>query len=229
VFLLLLCTFCLNSQESDRQSKWSLELQYSPNYSFRMFLFNERWHDSIIEFRNEDERAILGYNTGVMLKYRLNPTIAIEAGFQLALEGSQLQDVPFTDSAGVITGSVRSKYKYTYLELPLRMFYKTNNSSFDLHLFFGGSLKYAFSNRIESYIEFEDGSTFEDEGEDEYSSLNDFNFELLFGFDVPVRLHERLFLSFEPIGRFALIRTYDAPLRQFQYSAGLQVGLEVVL
>lgn len=226
ILTIFMClTILSDAQEEDQISKFSLELNYSPNYSYRILYYDATQSGFIVDARETHEGATYGHNFGLALKYQVSP-IELGLGLQYAREGIQFTNVPLSTTNGSEPGIANSKIQYSYLELPIKLEYPIINTSVKLSGIVGFSPKYLIRNRSITVFKYESGEIDEFVTEDILTNPNKINFNTLLGLGTTFRIRENIQLNFESIFRYTLRSLGNTPIRQHNYSLGLHVGIE---
>jgi hypothetical protein len=233
ILLLFIIPFFAFSQDSGKTRKFSVGLNFSPDYGYRTLKTdNLTLNQLIINFRNEREKPKLGYTTGLTFNYYMNKRISFETGLLFSDKGEMFEwiDAPFSTVSNPepIGVNININYHYYYLDIPLKtnIFLLTGQTKIYLS---GGISTNIFISHVSNYsIEFPDGQVKKDSRISNENFLP-VNFTALGGFGISYDIKERYIIKLEPTLRYPLHSIIDAPIKSYLYSAGLNLGLSYKL
>lgn len=215
------------SPSSENRSKgFQLGLNTSPDFCYRTLQNNsgDASLDGLIKMRNENERIILSYSSGISAAYQFNQCVGIETGLSYVVRGFQSKSTASISppDPGVPT-YFKSKYHFHFIDIPL----KTNFIFGDKKLRFitsvGVTTNIFLKEMMTSILYFDthtDKYTFE--STDPYRTLN-FSPTLSAGIDW--NLHPKVNVRVEPSFQFSALKIIDAPVSGRLYSAGLKMSM----
>jgi len=225
LFLILLLAnvgiYCQNTEKTN--GLVSLGFFFSPNYSYRHLEYDDSMIN-IVEAREFYEKPAFGFNTGLRIFFNVTPWLEIESGSQLYQQTHKLKDVPimFYDS---IMGYSTGKYEYNYICLPLKLNFYYKNKKFYIGASIGCMLDFYINARLKSRVEYNDGVKeiiiSDINYLDPYKTAFNVMGSVFTGYDFNNKWSIRL----EPIFRYSLTPIEDAPIQQYNYSLGGQLGI----
>lgn len=230
VFALLFTPILSFAQESEsEESKFSIGINFSPNCSYRTLKYPENLQN-LVDAREELEHPSLGFNTGIEAHYLPLKNLEIVLAVQLSRQTHMFREVPLTNIAGDDSlGFADNQLRYHYLGIPLRVNYRIVNQKFFVHISAGVSINQFLSDKSRSWITYSNGDT---EVVNSESGIKDFNktlIGLVGGIGLGYHINEKLNMRLEPLFRYSLTPLADAPIEQYNYSIGCQIGVNVKL
>lgn len=232
--LILLIPFIAVSQDSDKNRKFSVGLNFSPDYCYRTLKTDISYLLFEPEYRDNQEYPKFGYTAGVNGNYILNKKISFESGFYFSdkgetikLYGTQLIGTP-RDPNGFQNYFITINNKYYYLDIPFKVniYLATKNTKFYISGGLSTNILLAHFYTMKSQIENNQQKTSTKKIEKEFYPIN---FAVTGGFGFSYDLNERYILRFEPVFRHSLTSIINDPVKHYLYSAGLNLGLSYKL
>lgn len=227
---MLFAPFISNAQDStSKKSRLSIGANFSPNYSYRTLKSpsSSQW---IVDLREKTEQAAFGFNTGLSIQYLLTKRLEIELGIQFSQQTHAFKDIEIFDiNGGPSLGTADNRYIYQYLEIPLRVNYRIVNKKFFSYITAGISLNLLLNDKTKAWARFNNGDT---KFSNTKTSIRDFNktiIGLIGGVGAGYHINKKLSLRLEPLFRYSLIPLAEAPIEQYNYSIGCQVGVNLKL
>ena len=232
--ILVLLSFTALSQvsKSSSEKKFSIGVAFSPDYSFRRLHSTNEESDFLKDTRNQFESAKFGYTTGLVAKYRLNRSLALESGLKLSDKGENYvmrkEDFVFVDGLSTeedpaIPEKYKTNYHFYYLGLPVKLNYIFLERKVNLFVSAGFSTDFFLEGKQSSVFHFEDKveeSSFSMEGD-----FKKITFTGLAGFGMETQISRMIHIQFEPIFRYSFTPLVDIPLKEYLYSAGVNLTL----
>lgn len=230
-------TFAQQAEEKSAGDKaFSIGLTFSPDYFYRI-LTSSGSFDWIKGLRSREE-PIFGYTTGISLNAKVHNRVSLETGLLLGKRGEQLgsNDLVFGDqiedrnnfnyTAGPSIEKVSFKFHYYFFEVPIKVKYYLLNNRSKFYIAGGTSVNVFLFDRTVFRVEYSDGSvkkskTLNNLG---YLDFNRINLAILGGFGYSYDLTEKSYFKVEPIYRQSVVPLVRAPIKQYIYSAGIDLG-----
>lgn len=231
LFLLLLIYIPIlgNSQSNtDQETSFILGFNYSPNYSYHTLKYEDDFQFAA-NGRKMHEKASFGYNTGIDLTYQFKPKVKINLGLQYAVQGNWLRNIPIDTTLGGTSGFVDVKYTYEYLEIPIRVKYEIVKKTIRFNAIIGGSLNFFQGSHSQIHFMYDNGAKEEMDGNVIYTNPNKLVYAGILSFGIEHELTNRSLLNFEPIFRYSFKPVENAAIKQFNYSLGIQMGIQIRL
>ncbi|WP_222166872.1 outer membrane beta-barrel protein [Edaphocola aurantiacus] len=234
--LLLSCSMLLSvaamaqeapaGHQSAKPSRWQIGLNVSPQINYRLLRATPGDQGSAIakDSRNQSEIPRPQYTAGVSLGYQLNEHISLNSGLQYSNWGGQTKrrDLIYAFPNPALPTQVSMLYNINYLILPA-----TVNVTFGhkrLKFTAGAGLNAMYLLREQTRQ-----SLFYASSETEIQTTNTsyyrkFNLAAQLSAGVDYALNEKVHLKLEPIFRFAVIKSVNAPVKENLYNYGLNIG-----
>ncbi|MBL4658198.1 MAG: outer membrane beta-barrel protein [Flavobacteriales bacterium] len=212
-----------NSLDSTQTDKLRVGLSFSTDYCFRSISGDAsvKW---LVDARNDLEDPKIGFTTGLKLNGGINEKFAVEFGILYSDKGEKIKDLVFTNIVGEVTGIVDIVYHYEYLDLPLSLNYIFINKKVKMLLTGGLSVNIFLNYRGVSITDNLDGTS-EKKSFSTEEDLEAINLAMLAGVGVEFGISDKLDLRIESIFRNSMTSIIDAPIKQFPYSIGLNIGV----
>jgi opacity protein-like surface antigen len=230
VFLTLfpLILFCQNT-DTLKQGKISIGVTFSPDYGYRVL--NTSKSDSwIADSRDTLEIPKFGYTAGVNLALRITKRISIEAGLQYSDKCYQTKNitlVAITPSGKPdTTAPVKAKftYHYIYLDIPIKINYYLLTHRAKLYLTAGVSPGILLGLKTKATMKYRDGHS-ETNKSSTSSDLRTISLTAIAGLGFSYDVTNRIYFKIEPVGRCSMIPIVAAPIKEYLYSIGVNVGV----
>lgn len=218
------------AQESvNEESKFSIGVNFSSNYSYRTLKYPDNLQN-FVDAREKLEHPSFGFNTGIAVQYLLMKKIEVELGIQFSRQTHMFKEVPISDPMGNPSlGLADNQLRYHYLEIPLRVNYRIVNQKFFGYISAGVSINKFLNDKSKSWLTYNNGDTEVVKSE---SGILDFNktvIGLVGGVGLGYHVSEKLNLRLEPLFRYSLTPLAEAPIDQYNYSIGCQIGMNMKL
>jgi hypothetical protein len=117
-------SFAQTAEQKVEKPWCQLGLSFSPDLCYRLLnnADNASSASNTISSRNDTEIPMLGYTIGLSVSYNVNKRASLEVGLRFANQGysTRIVDLIFTPADTVNPDRARLKYKYHYLEIPLK-------------------------------------------------------------------------------------------------------------
>lgn len=223
IILIVLSINGFSQREESLWNRFSIGLNYSPNYCFRT-LQASKAYQPIIDARKVEKPAF-GFNSGVLIEYDFLECLSIRSGIQYSQQTFQLKNIDVTSILGEIKGKADVKYFFDYLEIPVNVNYTFFQKQLSIYAIGGLSINLFISDKSKRKIEFIDGHTEEHTGETNWGNFKSPIYATILGFGCKYNLNQKFNVRIEPIFRYSLQPIVDAPIEQHQYSIGGQFGI----
>lgn len=216
---------CQAQNDSITAPKWSYEVMFAPNVSYRILTSSggEEWHK---EDRNNAEVARFGYSIKIGIIRTLNDRWSIGSGLTYSRIGFKIKASPLTwetPNEGFPT-ELRSTSRYTYIGLPILAYYKLNEKSkWRPELIFGASINMFLNKNVISEVKVnDDWISYPNEG----FIYNDYNFFAHIGIGGSYRLSKRWLFKTSLIFNQSFIPTNSmSKTKEYLNYLGLNIGV----
>lgn len=232
----LLITLILSAALSYGQNKskssenglkgFQLGLNASPDLCYRTLQNNsgDASLDGLIKMRNEEERFILSYSTGIHAAYQFNQCFGIETGLSYAVRGFQSKKTAsISPPDPTFSTYVETLNLFHFLDIPLKANFIFGENKLRFITSVGVTTNIFLKEMETTFLYFDthtDKHTFE--STDPYRTLN-FSPTLSAGIDWS--LHPNVHVRVEPSFQFSALKIIDAPVSGRLYSAGLKMSV----
>ena len=128
---------------------------------------------------------------------------------------------PVVPDPALPTNQVRFSHHYCYLDIPIKANYLILKGKINLIVTAGFSTNIYLYQRTKVSFVGSDETNSSSNSED----LSRLNVAVLLGGGIDYNINQRLKLRVEPIFRYSIMPIVDAPIKQYQYSIGVNFGL----
>jgi hypothetical protein len=229
--ILLLITLILSALMSFGQSKstskgFQFGVNASPDFCYRTLQNNsgDPSLDGLIKMRNEEERFILSYSTGINAVYQLNKCFGIETGLNYAVRGFQWKKTAsISPPDPTFSTYVETLNHFHFLDIPLKANFNFGENKLRFITSVGVTTNIFLREMKTSILYFDthtDKHTYQ--STDPYRTLN-FSPTLSAGIDWNLRPNVNI--RVEPSFQFSALKIIDTPVSGRFYSAGLKMSL----
>ncbi len=229
-YLILIFLFCWSygfTQEMvESQSRLSIGLNFSPNYSFRNLEYSDEFE--WLAKQREHETASFGFNTGLVILYRLATRAELELNFQFSRQAWQLKDLPLINPNADLLGDGDYTYWNDYIEIPLRINYRFLNKKVFIFVTAGVSANISLGGGSKAELRFNSGTSEESVRKIDRSQFRSMVLAPVVGLGFGYNFNERWNVRVEPLFRYSLNPITDDNailIKQYNHSIGLQTGL----
>ena len=205
---------------------FQLGLNASPDLCYRTLQNNsgDPSLDGLIKMRNEEERVILSYSTGIHAEYQFNQCVGIETGLSYAVSGYQTKKTAsISPPDPAVPPYFKSVNHFHLLDIPLKANFIFGENKLRFITSVGVTTNIFLKETATTFLYFDthtDKYTFE--STDSYRTLN-FSPTLSAGIDWS--LHPNVHVRMEPSFQFSALKIIDTPVSEKLYSAGLKMSL----
>ena len=218
--------------------RFMLGVNISPDYCFRVLENNNgsATSDMVIDLRNENEVAKLGFTGGLNICFNLSKRLGIETGLQYSSKGYAFKNSEltfgdlidprygflYTNNGGPAPVLAKFIYHDNYLDIPLRVIYSFGEKKLHCIASIGVTANIFLHATQTSILEFEDGSERKETRaqDDDFKSMN-ISPAISAGIDYGVS--QQFNLRVEPTFRYGLLNIIDTPVTAYLWNAGLNV------
>lgn len=231
-FLFILLSFSAFAGDSTKAEfkRFAFGVHGSPDYCFRTLKTNgtNSIFSSIVDSRNKNEVPVLGYTIGANLSYFIKKQFAISLGVNCSRKGYINESIALTDVNGTVVGNGYFKYNYYYVELPLKANLIFGEKK--IRFLVGAAAKPSFLlyQQTNSTFVYNDGTKAINKGKPNYI-FNPFNLFLEGSVGVDIQLGKKMGVKIEPTYSYGLLQTIDAPITEYLWSYGFNVGWHIDL
>jgi len=221
--LLPLISFCQN-YDAPNTNKIAIGLTYSPDYCYRN-IKTDTSYQWLAEWRNDLEIPKYGYTTGLNLALNFNKRFALELGILFSNKGEKTKkyDMLGNQPDPDLPTNITFIYHLLYLDIPIKVNYFILTQRTKLFILAGLSPSVFLTQKITSIAEYSDGSikTNTSPGASGFSKIN---LTFIAGFGVSYDLTKIITLKIEPTYRRSITPIFDALVKEYLYSMGLNTG-----
>ncbi|WP_129019755.1 outer membrane beta-barrel protein [Edaphocola flava] len=213
--------------QSAKPSRWQIGLNVSPQINYRLLRANPGDHgsDIITESRNQIEIPRPQYTAGVSLGYQLNEHISLNSGLQYSNWGGQTnkrRDLIYAFPNPALPTQVSMLYNINYLILPATVNVTFGHKRLKFTAGAGLNAMYLLREQTKQSLFYASGETETETASASY--YRKFNLAAQLSAGVDYALNEKVHLKLEPIFRFAVIKSNDAPVKENLYNYGLNIA-----
>ncbi len=214
-------------QKSKQANKITIGFTFSPDYSFRTLKNDDGGSaaDLVINTRNDIEKAKFGYTSGLRVTFNFSHLISFETGVQYSNKGYKTieqQLIYFPPDPGS-PDRATTIYSYQYIGIPLKAKFAFGKSKARFVTSAGFITNFLINVKQSINLKYADG-TKEKKNQASTSRFNKVDISPLVSIGVDYKISDKIHLSAEPIFRFGLIKTQNAPVKENLWSAGLVLG-----
>lgn len=218
-------------QDTLTHKRFSIGVNFSPNYSYRILKSSSELSARIASFKNEMEDPSFGFNTGFSIYYNVVKRLEAELGVQFSRQGEVIRNIDLVDISEPESaiGKVDSKYRYHYLEFPLRLRYYILDKKIFCYIHAGFSANIFLYEQSKFCVTYNDGSVKTHSSTNTSTTFNRLLFAVTGGLGLGYQTTEKFSITLEPIFRYSLSPIANVSVKQFNYSVGCQVGVKMGL
>ena len=203
-------------------------INFSPDYSFHSLTNNDGSSstDAVIKNRNSIEIAKFGFTTGIDLCIDLSQSLAIETGIQFSNKGYKTKalDLLFAQPDPSLPINASFQYSYQYVGIPVKARFTFGKNK--LHFISG--IGFMTNILIHQNVNVKQGYPGGRKDEKNQSSTSDYkkiDISPMVSFGLDYTINNKLHLIAEPVFRYGVIKTRDAPVTEHLWSAGFNCGI----
>lgn len=216
-----------NSATAQSGSRWQIGINASPQVNYRQLRSTPGDQGSAVvtESRNKIETPRPSYTVGVSLGYQLTEHITLNSGLQYGNWGLQteLRDMVYQSSNLPLPTQIRTKYHVNYLIVPLTANVTLGQNRLKFTAGAGLNAMYMVNEKTSFKLIYEDGHM-ERQGQNS-SFYRKFNLAPQISAGIDYALYEHMHLKLEPVFRYAVMESADAPVQEHLYNYGLNMSV----
>ena len=206
-------------------SKWSLGINASIDYNYRMLFVNIPNYgvNDVIFLRDGIEIPLLGISAGVNTKYQVTPKLDINVGTHYAQKGYQTnkRSVSMFQPSPSDPTAVKTTYNYTYLDFPFTIRYRIGKQKTMISV--GGGVAWnLLIKSSENSAVYYNGYTNKTTRE-VTSMFNKSNTSGILFMGVSQQLSNKIMINIEPTLRYQLLKNINTPITERLYNVGLNI------
>ena len=229
ISILIAPLFGMAQESVSEEGKFSIGVNFSPNFCYRTLNYLDE-SQTFVDTREELEHPSFGFNAGISARYIFITNLEVELGVQFSRQTHMFKNIPISDGMGNTSlGLADNQLRYHYLELPLRVNYRFLNRKVFCYVTAGVSMNLFLNDKSKIWLTYNTGETDVVTSE---SSIYDFNktaLAVLGGLGIGYHISEKLNVRLEPLFRYSLTPLAEAPINQYNYSIGCQIGMNIKL
>lgn len=228
---LTLCFSCYSKDSTKLDfTRFTLGIHVSPDYCYRTVkaVTASSVTLNVVEARNKNEIPMLGYTAGADFSYFIKKQFAISLGVNFSRKGYINESLYLTDQNGNIIGNGYFKYNYNYIELPLKVNFILGKKKVRFLLGAAATSSFLLYQQTNSKYEYNDGTKVISKGKPNYI-YNPFNLFLTGSIGADISLGKKMGIKIEPKYSYGLFHTIDAPITEYLWNAGLNIGCYIKL
>jgi len=216
-------------------NKILIGLSVSPDYTYRTLLSDgSASSDAIHEYRNETEKAKIGYTLGLNFNYNFSRKFGLRTGVLFSNKGYQ------TDLGGLIFGDqtprrsfepvdpndpslpARAKniYNHYYLDIPLKVTYKMGKGKIRFISSLGITTNILIKSTVKTIFEYQNGDKNKSTNS-AFETYNQLNFSPIISFGIESSLKNNHIIRIEPSFNYGLLKIINSPVTAKLWSAGI--------
>ena len=215
--------------KKNKTNRFGIGVLLSADYNYRTLYNNDGQEitDRLIDVRNEGERWLFGYTTGIIVAIDINERMGIVAGVGYSLKGMQTSiqrarsTFPVPDDYGY---DFHFEYRSSYVEFPFEFTYMITKGK----IYVEGNLGLSSSILIEERQWFkkcyDDGKREIDRRTTEYDYKR-LNISPTVGVDMVWNISERIEFGIGPKLRWGVTKIIDTPISATLWNIGLETSI----
>jgi Outer membrane protein beta-barrel domain len=230
LLLTLFSSFAMQAQKS-KSSKEPQQIfigvNFSPDYTNRKLKNNNGIATTgiVLNSRNDNETGKFGYTTGLNVCIHFTKLIGFETGIQYSNKGYQTKkmDLNFGQPGPGLPTKSKHIYNYHYIDIPLKVNFTFGKGKVQFFSSAGFITNIFIKATQTNILEYADGrkdkrkesSTFD------YKKI-DISPMISVGFTY--KINEKMHFTVEPTFRYGILKIIDAPITEYLWNAGLNMG-----
>ncbi len=234
--LLLVIPLSLFCQKGDstKTIKLSIGLTFSPDYCYRTMVSDPDFQ-LFADFLNEYEIPKVGFTSGLNLCFKPVKRFSFETGLlysdkgEKTIEYSLYYQAPTTQADPALPKTSRYVYHYIYLDIPFKANFFILTKRAKLSVGAGISTNLYLSNYITNIHTYSDGHESRESSKNLFYTFPPLNIAAIAGVGFSYDITKKLYIKFEPTGRYSITPTSSTPIRKNMYSVGLNTGIYLKL
>ncbi len=211
--------------DSTNTKNYEMSVSYTPEYSYRTLKANDDEASKLIkEIRDTLDVAKFGYSAGISLIYHPRKKLGIEAGVFFSDKGEKtkkntMESLPFGQEAARYSYN----FHYYYLTIPVKADYYFLTGKLKVYITAGVSANVLLVQKTTLIITHANST--ERTTTDTDNGFNRINMSVMGGFGLIYPITNKMNLKLEPIYSRSITSIINAPVKEYLYSIGVNVGL----
>lgn len=222
-----LASLALQGQNKYQTQKILVGFSFSPDYNSRTLKNNDgsASSDLVIKSRNDIEVARFGYTAGLNICFNFSASAGFETGIQFSDRGyrTKKQDLLYFPPDPFLQTRAKTVYAYQYLGIPLKAKFSFGKEKVRFITGIGFITNLLLNVKQTTNYEYADGRT-EKKSRSSTSGFNKVDLSPVISIGIDYRLNKKIRLFAEPVFRYGIIKTNDAPVTEHLWNAGLNLG-----
>ena len=218
----------LNGKQIIKHKEVQLGIIFSTDYDFRTLKNNNgsASSDLVIRSRNSVELEKFGYTTGADLCFPITNLIGLETGVQYSNKGYQTknQDVVYGQGDPSLPIKARFIYNFHYVDIPLKVNFTFREGRVQFFTSAGFYTNIFLNETVKSIQEYANGKS-DQKTESTGYRFKRINISPMISLGINYKLNDKLMLRAEPTYRYGVVKIIDAPVTEYLWNAGLNMGL----
>jgi len=234
LFLAVSNVLCGQNMNQPQAGKNSIGFFFSPDVCYRTLKSDgsSEIADFILSSRNKKESHKFGYTIGLSFAHQMSTHFALEGGLSFSNKGFKTieSDIIVGDSldprfgfigeSGLIS-NIKLVDNFNYLELPLRLTFKTGMNKFRFTASAGLVNSFLLNSIITSQITYLSGDVQRNSSKS-LTNFNKWSVSPVVGIGLEWQPGDKVQYRLEPTFRYGITKIIDAPVTAFLWSGGLQ-------
>jgi hypothetical protein len=215
LFIAMVLSVAVNAQSN---CKFGVGLHFSPDFTFNNFENSDSLHNSWVKLKNQREKAILGYTSGISIQGKLAGILSFESGLNYSKKATETQ---FDSTINGVPSTLDEQSIYNYLQVPLKLKFHFASGKTTIYLTAGTSAMFLLDAAKNTSI----AGGVPTKTDLKASAIKQFSSSVLLSIGFDFQLAKRVFFRVEP----NVARTLDSIKKEgvsnILASAGLNMGL----
>jgi hypothetical protein len=232
ILLLLLLPFRMYCSTADSTTtdsvkikKYALGITYSPDLCYRN-LNSAAEHKWISDIRDTLETGKMGHTTGVNLTININKKISLSTGILFSDKGAKTKRYTFENTGNLNAPAFNTiTFHYYYIDIPLKVNYYLHDKKCKFYITGGMSTNIFISQKNTSKIEYYNKDSEKITSTNKQPDFAKINFAVIAGLGIDCPITPKYYFKLEPQFRYSINSIIKAPIKEYLYSAGLNIGI----
>jgi len=233
IILLLLLPFALFCDTSDstiatdsnKTKKFEIGITFSPDYCFRKLKTDteSKW---IADIRDTLETGKFGYTTGLNVVYNINKKFSVAAGVLFSDKGKRTKKYSLGNFNSA-NAPISNTYIYHYhsIDIPIKANYYILTEKIRFFITAGVSTTIFIAQKTTSKLEYRERNPEKSSSTNTSSAFTKINFSVIAGLGIDCAITDKFNFKMEPLYRRSITSIINAPIKEYLYSAGLNIGI----
>lgn len=232
IFFTVLVSFTAQAQQTRPIPKVLFGYSFSPDYCFRTLANSDgnASTDLVIKSRNNIEIAKFGYTTGLNVLINFSQSVGFETGLQFSNKGykTKKQDFVYFPVIPGLATNAEIIYSYQYIGIPLKAKFSAGKSKTRFVSSIGVITNFILTVKRTTNYGYADGRT-EKNSSSSAQGFDRVDISPVVSFGIDHQLNNKIHLIAEPTFRYGILKTKNAPVAEYLWNAGLNIGLYCTL